>query len=405
MRKKDVRICRVATYPRIGREGVGRASYELSQRITFPTLYITPKLKEKPISHAPHIVLKEVAVRDDVLPASFSDSRKRLLRLLRKGMAYGWFFAKSAAAMLKFRPTVVHIHSILPYFHGLFSKMLGAKVFVSFHGTDLYRIGRTPFLRFLLRIFDHVFYVSRAMEPLLEKALPIGKYTYTPNGVDASYFTPPERTREACLFSAGVLKWQKGFEILLEAFRALSKRRADLTLRIAGTGPCEDELKAIAEAFGISEKVVWTGNLNQAEMREEYRKAKCFVLASLSEGFPKVLLEAMACGTPVVATDAGSSPEILLGAGRVVSRDSPAGLARALEQVIEDETLWREMSARSRIRAEAFSWDIPASIVRSIILDSLGLSEPADDRPGVQETTEPDAAWLSTVEPGREQSA
>ena len=90
--------------------------------------------------------------------------------------------------MVRYRPDIVHIHSILPLFHALFGKLIGARTAVTFHGTDLYRVGNRKLFRWLVRSFDEVYYVSRAMEHLLNGCVSADRLHYTPNGVDLDRF-------------------------------------------------------------------------------------------------------------------------------------------------------------------------------------------------------------------------
>lgn len=140
--------------------------------------------------------------------------------------------------------------------------------------------------------------------------------------------TPPGLLR---VVAAGRLSAEKGFDLLLDAL-ALSRRR-DLHLTILGEGPLRAELNARAEALGIAERVHFAGFV-----RNPYptlSAADLFVLSSRYEGFPNVVLEALACGTPVVATPApGGVREILDGvAGCIVADEvSAPALAAALDR-------------------------------------------------------------------------
>jgi glycosyltransferase involved in cell wall biosynthesis len=162
-------------------------------------------------------------------------------------------------------------------------------------------------------------------------------------------------------------------DVLLDAFKIFSREPHDFTLRIAGTGPDEKKLKSLAHSLGIAEKVKWLGNLPQNELLREYQKAKCFVLASLTEGFPKVIVEAMACGTPVIATKTGSCSEIVSDAGWIVACNAPDELARAMNCATRNDEIWKEKSAMSRKRAETISWENSAAIVQQVISRTLGI--------------------------------
>lgn len=211
------------------------------------------------------------------------------------------------------------------------------------HGITEYRRSRLwawAFRRFYGR-FDRVICQSRAMRDDLVAnfALDAKRTVIIHNPVDRARIveaaaspvqsvTPPGMLR---VVAAGRLSIEKGFDLLLDAL-ALARRR-DLHLTILGDGPLRAELTARAEARGIADRVRFAGFL-----RNPYPTigaADLFVLSSRYEGFPNVVLEALACGTPVVATPApGGVREILDGvAGCVVADEvSAQALATALDR-------------------------------------------------------------------------
>jgi glycosyltransferase involved in cell wall biosynthesis len=321
MKTDRVRICGVGTFPRVGREGMGRASFELAQRLGHDTLFITPARSEPVVNHAGHVRVMEIPVTDRPLPQRGGRKVVTFLGYARKFSAYAAFFARSAPSMVRFRPDVVHIHSIQPVLHALFGKLFGARALVTFHGTDLYRAGGHRLFRAAMKFFDGVFYVSRAMEPLLADCVDPERLHYIPNGVDLDRFFPDGDRRDDAILSVGVLKWQKGIDVLLRAFTRFSRTHPGWKLRIAGDGLLADECHAMSRSLGISDKVEWLGHLSQAELVGHYRTARIFAMASLTEGLPKALLEALACGTPAVTTNVGSCREVAGDAGVVVPPD------------------------------------------------------------------------------------
>ena len=98
----------------------------------------------------------------------------------------------------------------------------------------------------------------------------------------------------------------------------------------------------------------------QTRIAEIYASCDCWLFTSDKEGYGLPILEAMACGTPVVATPAGAAPELLAsGGGILVDSDDPGALADAVERVLSmDEASWRAMSRAARAEAEKHSWDV-----------------------------------------------
>ena len=167
------------------------------------------------------------------------------------------------------------------------------------------------------------------------------------------------------MLSVGHLIERKGHHIAIEALVALP----GVTLLIAGSGPEERALKSMASRLGVSERVHWAGVVPQAELRWWYSAADVLTLCSSREGWANVLLEAMACGTPVIATDIWGTSEVVSSeaAGRLMERRD----ARALADAWQD--LMSAMPARPTTRqyAEGFSWDATTQGQRQLFEDVI----------------------------------
>jgi len=179
------------------------------------------------------------------------------------------------------------------------------------------------------------------------------------NGVDLDTFQPKER---------GPVRSRLGLtgKVLLSVGHLIPRKRNDLVLRalphipdavllIVGDGPCERELKALADSLGVQERVRFLGRIPQAELPWIYSVADALILASDREGWPNVLLEAMACGTPVVATSVWGVPEVVASdaAGVLVDDPSPEAIAGAARRLLSGPV----DRGKTRAYAEAFSWD------------------------------------------------
>ncbi|HZG17445.1 MAG TPA: glycosyltransferase [Candidatus Bathyarchaeia archaeon] len=153
------------------------------------------------------------------------------------------------------------------------------------------------------------------------------------------------------IVAAGRLTYQKGFDLLLAAFAQLTQIVQDVRLTILGEGPLEADLKAQARALGIEERVCFLGF--QQNPYAYLAQADLFVLPSRWEGFPNILLEALACGCQVVATDCPSGPREILQQnqyGLLVEPEQVAALANGMISVLCGEHTF----ASGRERALAF---------------------------------------------------
>jgi teichuronic acid biosynthesis glycosyltransferase TuaC len=180
------------------------------------------------------------------------------------------------------------------------------------------------------------------------------------NGVDLERFVPldPLESRSALglpaqgrvLLMVGHLVELKGHHLVIELLHDLP----EASLVIVGAGERLHFLQALAVSLGVQARVQFVGQKANDELKRYYSAADALVLASSREGWPNVLLEAMACGTPVVATNVNGTPEIVSGpdAGRLAAERSAASLREALDDLLA------HYPERARVRAfaERFSW-------------------------------------------------
>jgi len=179
-----------------------------------------------------------------------------------------------------------------------------------------------------------------------------------PNGVDAGFFLqgPPPDCRSGVLY-VGRLGYRKGLFRLLDAFARLPQE-AGKELTLAGEGPLAPTLHRHATALGIAKRVRFTGFLDRAGVRDELQRAACFVNPADYETGPLTLLEAMACGTPVVSTATGLAAEMGARPPLLLSDAQPAALAAAIQATMTgpEAAAARVREARARVEAQ-YCWD------------------------------------------------
>ncbi len=203
------------------------------------------------------------------------------------------------------------------------------------------------------------------------------------NGVDLGLFQPVDRAgvrkqldiEGFTLLSVGNLIPLKGHDLVINALPQLP----DVRLLVAGRGPERQTLETLARTLRVADRVRFLGVLPQAELRNFYGAADALVLASSSEGWANVLLESMACGTPVVASRVWGTPEVVASpdAGVLMGERSVQGVVRAVKQM---RTAYPDRAATRRY-AEQFSWDETTAgqmrLFRSIIEKTVGAMRPA----------------------------
>jgi glycosyltransferase involved in cell wall biosynthesis len=196
---------------------------------------------------------------------------------------------------------------------------------------------------------------------LVDLGAPPDKVAVLRNGVDLGAFRPPVDRAAAraalglgdgpALLSVGLLIGRKGHHLTIEALRDLPGH----TLLIAGEGPERAALLALAARLGVSDRLRLIGARPHAELPLLYGAADAMVLASSREGWANVLLESMACGTPVVASPAWGSREAVGApeAGVVLDATTPSAIAAGVRRLLADPPA----RTATRAYAERFGWE------------------------------------------------
>jgi glycosyltransferase involved in cell wall biosynthesis len=166
---------------------------------------------------------------------------------------------------------------------------------------------------------------------------------------------------ERFILNLGTVEPRKNVLRLVEAYASLvasaSGDLSDVHLIVAGgRGWLADPVYARVEELDLGDRVHFVGYVPEEEKQLWYNAASCFCYPSLYEGFGLPPLEAMACGVPVITSDAASLPEVVGEAGLTVSPLDVSALCEALRQVLSDPALHADLSARGRTRASRFSW-------------------------------------------------
>ncbi len=238
------------------------------------------------------------------------------------------------------------------------------------HRLAAYRL-RRPQLAFAVRRADRVVAVS---EDLRVAALAAGaapeRVRTIPNGVDTALFKPRDRAaaRRALglpeegtyLLTVGSLSARKGAHLVLEALARLASRFPDLRYLVVGGAGAEGNegaaLRRQAAELGVADRVVFAGPRGRRELPDWYNAADLFLLPSALEGCPNVVIEALACGTPVVATPAGGIPQLLADpeTGLILPRRDAAAVADGIAAALARP--WDR--ARVAARTSARSWHV-----------------------------------------------
>lgn len=185
------------------------------------------------------------------------------------------------------------------------------------------------------------------------------------NGVDTERFAPmaerPECQRQRYVLAAGRLDVRKGFADLTGAMVEVRRRHPDVQLYIAGAGPLAGQLRARGTALGLDGALHLLGHVDQGQLVGLYRGAAAFAHAAHYEGLATVLLEAMACGRPVVSTAVSGALDTIEDGrnGLLVPGRDPGAMANALCRLLDDRGLSMRLGEAARRTVQArFSWRV-----------------------------------------------
>lgn len=250
---------------------------------------------------------------------------------------------------------------------GIIAQKLGKPFVVTARGTDLNLIPQHPYPRKLIlqtaaAAGASIGVCQALMDSLRDLGADPNKLNTLRNGVDLQRFVPEPRDaarqklglpeQSKLLLSVGHLIERKGHFVAIDALPLLP---ADVQLLIAGSGPDRAALQRQAERLGVASRVRFVGVVPQTDLKWWYSAADALALCSSREGWANVLLEAMACGTPVIATNIWGTPEVVStpDAGVLMSERSGQGLAQAWVKLFANYP----QRAATRAHAETFSWD------------------------------------------------
>lgn len=166
------------------------------------------------------------------------------------------------------------------------------------------------------------------------------------------------RIRDKYLLFLGTLEPRKNIPGLIRAFHKIKNRFSDYQLVIAGKkGWKFQEIFKTVEELKLEDRVIFTGYLPEEDIPSLYSGAELFVYPTLYEGFGFPPLEDMACGTPVITSNLSSLPEVVGEAGILIDPNDIDELSQAMESVLSDENLKRELRAKGLRQAAKFSWE------------------------------------------------
>jgi glycosyltransferase involved in cell wall biosynthesis len=274
---------------------------------------------------------------------------------------------------------IIHAHFTLPAMAATLGKPIHQKPIVAtVRGSDIYRIPKYPFGRLFNQVAlsgcEKITVMSHDLgEATKELGIPSFKFEYTPPPINIERFSdfPWEQRKPQIVYIASLIP-RKGPDVLLKAFQKAVKQIPQFKLIMVGSGPMEQELKLFASENGLSDQVEFIPILSQEDVAKLLQTSKLFVLPSYEEALGMVVVEALASGTPVIASRVGGIPEAVSPDNSVLVNPGDSNeLADAMIRLLvdEDELIQRNRSARPWVEEHFYSHQQNALHLQRIFLD------------------------------------
>ncbi len=219
----------------------------------------------------------------------------------------------------------------------------------------------TPLLKAIWRKASFRSVCSDDLQRLAMQADPHSEFYTIPNGVETDRFRPIDRPKnpKVKILFIGRLIPRKGFHRVVRALPLVREKvQVPFEVEVVGTGAHRAELDALAEELHVSDLISYVGMVPYDQLEKSYQYADIFVLTSLSEGMPSVILEAMGAGLPIIASNVGGNNEIVHEGenGYLILGDDVNILADRMVKLINDEALRTSMGHKSREYALEYDW-------------------------------------------------
>lgn len=387
-----MRICRVMNrLPGPASPGSGSVGYHLAQHIPEPCLLIARAMPAPTAPLAPHVRLLALGMEEPRTPLAlrkkiYGDGGRIAGAALQAALVarqlhfHGRSLSLALREMRRFGPDVVVCHQLQRLLYGVLARArLGCRLVLYLHGyAEIAALERLPVLRRLLRIPDRVAVVAPAMARALEAYLPAGRIWLSASGVDTAVFRDRGRPRAPQIVTVAHFKWMKGYDDLLHAMARVFPRFPDHRLLVVGDGEERPRIERTIDRLGLRDHVVLAGVLGREDVIGALNASRLFVMASIHEGLPRALLEAVACGTPAVVTDACNAEGIIETTGLAVPAREPAALADAITRLLADRAGWERCARNGPAVAARYDWRAIAARDHGMYRAVL---EPAGPRP------------------------
>ena len=281
------------------------------------------------------------------------------------------FHLKFLFLIKRIKPDILHSQSVAIGWHAFIAKKVLHKpylVWVRGYSEYLSWRFRKLISKPALKNADAVIALTEDMKREIQKFCDRGALVI-PNGIDLERFEGLPRGNirrqlkitngQKIIIFVGTLYSIKGVKYLIQAMKLIKNGNRNARLMLVGNGKERQSLEELTKELDLEEDVTFVGKVPNEEVPQYMIASDVFVLPSLSEGFPNVILEAMACGLPIVVTKVRGLPEIIEEGknGFLVEPRSPEQIAEKVLQLLEDDDLRERISRNNKEKVKQYSWE------------------------------------------------
>jgi len=355
-----------------------------SPKATYPT-YLTRKNHQgEIIGYIRDRKKKQLLLREKNIRFHFIDAFSLSIPNLVKEFPY---FISLDKVVEEIQPDIIHINN-LPFFTTYQSirlaKKMGIPNIVHVHGVmgksnKILNVAQIFYIytfgRYIFRNATSVICLTNSDAKEIHRfGCPFEKIRIIPNGVDVEKFRPHEEVIDDLIFWGGRFVPQKGLEYMIRALDIVVKKKSSVKLMMTGDGPLFVKMYNLSRQLRLEKNTVFKGCVPYSEISRLIGNASIYVLPSLKEGMPYALLEAMACGKPVVGSDIPGINDVITHGenGILVPPRNPEALADAIMLLLEDKSLRRKLGQNARqLMVEKYSWNTISEKIEKVYKEAL----------------------------------
>jgi glycosyltransferase involved in cell wall biosynthesis len=345
------------TYPNVKYKSIGLQTYMFAKYYHARSIIFSKKSVHKALQQ------KKVDLYESYYPEISLDSGfffQKYISIILKIIG-NLIFLKKIFFYVNFKNiSFIHIHNLNFLLTGiLLKKIFKKKIFLSIGGTDIKRLKNKKLFLYLINNVDLVFSVSLNLKKQFNSLYPNITCRYIGNGVDLNKYKFKKNNIKKNIIAIGNIRWQKDYATLIQAF-SKSKIKSKYKLLICG-GILEkreyQKIKKIVKERRLEKKIIFKGFCSQKKILNLLQNSKVLALSSISEGLPKVILEAMACHIPVVSTNVGDNATILKKTGLISPKKNIHQFSKNLDKMCNNKILYQQLVKNCNSEKTKYSWE------------------------------------------------